>query len=159
MSCWFMGEENSPDSESNAMWNLYARHNGILIGYEENVIRDILKDLSFVFKGGDEVKYVDFLNSSFNSELHCNLRSLFLKDHSYAHEKEYRFIIEKNIDVNFTDVEFPLPKYLIANPSFSDETISKLNKVIKTYDNLTLKKSKLSTKYSRNDILEYLEKT
>ena len=35
MSCWFKGEKNSPDSESFAIWNLYAKHNGILIGYEK----------------------------------------------------------------------------------------------------------------------------
>ena len=74
------------------------------------------------------MNYINFLTNDFDPKLHCNLKSLFLKDESYKHEKEYRFIINEKSSVNFKDIELPLPKDLIANPSFSEETILALNK-------------------------------
>jgi hypothetical protein len=156
VSCWFCGEENGPHSESFAMWNLYAKTNGILIGFEKEEIEKALKNLEISFLG-KKVDYVTFLQSKFNPEIHCKLDSLFLKDNSYKHEQEYRFIIKEKSKTNFKDINLPLPKYLTASPSLSEGTISHLNKIIKNYNNLTLKQSKLSTKHSRKDIVEYLK--
>jgi hypothetical protein len=156
MLCWFRGSNNSPDSESFAMWNLYAKNNGILIGYPLQEIVDSFSKMSLKILN-NELTYINFLTNHFDPKLHCNLQSLFFKDKSYKYENEYRFIINEKSSVNFKDIELPLPKELIANPSFSDGTILALNRTIREYCNLSLKKSKLSTKFSRNEILDYLK--
>mgnify|MGYP006079325805 CR=1 FL=1 len=156
MLCWFRGLNNSTASESFAMWNLYAKNNGILIGYPLQEIIDAFNKMDLKISK-NKLNYTDFLTNDFNPKLHCNLKSLFSKDKSYEHEKEYRFIINEKSSVNFKDIELPLPNELIANPSFSESTILSLNRALSSHNNLSLKKSKLSTKFSRNEILDYLK--
>jgi hypothetical protein len=156
MLCWFRGLNNSPDSESFAMWNLYAKNNGILIGYSLQEIIDTFNKIDLKISK-NKLNYTDFLTSVFDPKLHCNLESLFLKDNSYRHEKEYRLIINEKSRDKFKDIELPLPNELIANPSLSDSTILTLNRALSYYNNLSLKKSKLSTRFSRNEIIDYLK--
>ncbi len=102
MLCWFKGTENSPDSESFAMWDLYAKNNGILIGYPLQDVVDSFKKIDLQVSNKN-LEYVNFLTKDFDPNLHCNLNSLFFKNESYEHEKEYRFIIKEKSNVKFRD--------------------------------------------------------
>jgi hypothetical protein len=153
-SCWFMGSEENERSESFAMWDLYAANNGILIGYDLGVINQALMDSDLDFEKG-RVCYEDFLSIKFDQNLHLDVKSLLLKDLSYDHEKEYRFIIENRRSKLFENVILPLPEEIIANPKLSGRSVASLRKAIDDYG-LKMNQSELSTDISRRELIEYL---
>lgn len=160
-SCWFLYNEKNGREESLAMWEMYAPKNGVLIAFELEKIIEVLKNRNLIFEN-KRVCYIDFLQAEFDKELHMDVKSLFLKDFAYDYEKEYRIILTgdnepyNNVsNVDFIDINMPLPYKVILNPNTALNTINHLNKSVKDYG-IIMKPSQLATKISRKDLLHHL---
>jgi hypothetical protein len=154
-SCWFMVPNNGERPESFAMWDLYAPNCGVLIGYDLNDIELALAKPKIDIISG-KVKYEDFLSKTFEKDLHLNVKSLFFKDISYDHEREYRFIIKNRPSEPFCDVLLPPPEEIVANPKLSASSVGNLNHALSEYG-MTMTNSKLATTVSRKELIEYLD--
>jgi len=101
-NCWVIGNN---DSESVAMWNLYSKPNSLAIKIKfsefkrqliENGLGSHDSKLKIICS---PIKYMDFQKNNKNIlDKNENLAdSVFFKDISFEHEKEYRIIAKENI--------------------------------------------------------------
>lgn len=101
-NCWVIGKNNS---ESVAMWNLYSKPNSLAIKIKFNEFKKLLTEKGVGNYDSDleiicgPVKYIDFQSTNFESiENKNNLSdSVFIKDISFEHEKEYRIIAREKV--------------------------------------------------------------
>ena len=98
-NCWFLGNRNT---ESAAMWNLYSNPDSIAIkinyhDFKNSIIENGIEnndDESEIICG--PVEYFDFQQTTDFMAHSINLKdSVFQKDISFEHEKEYRLIIRE----------------------------------------------------------------
>jgi hypothetical protein len=131
VSCWF-----SENSESLAMWKLYAGNEGALVKVK-------LKELVKLF-GGAKIKlgsdfiseskirrfyhgnvdYLKFADPVGRSEMKTNTRVMgFHKDKAYEHEKEFRFLLKlkSKYRIDYQDMNEPM---FFDLPYASDELFS-----------------------------------
>jgi len=98
-NCWFLGNQNT---ESVAMWNLYSNPDSIAIKINyvdfkktiiENGIENDDEESEIICS---PIKYFDFQKTTDFIAHSTNLNdSVFQKDISFEHEKEYRLIIKE----------------------------------------------------------------
>ena len=103
VSCWYIGVK-----ESLAMWNLYSNKNGVSIRVKAKKLKEIILKNAQEFKDSTEepftifyygkVSYLPLTPFESNSEKWKDFQPYssndqgFIKDESYTHENEYRFI-------------------------------------------------------------------
>ncbi len=101
-NCWVLGGN---DSESVAMWNLYSNPNSLAIKIKFSEFKKLLSEKGVGNYDSDlqimcgPVRYIDFQKSDLNrakvkEEL---LGSVFVKDISFEHEREYRIIAKEMV--------------------------------------------------------------
>ena len=95
-NCWVIGDENI---ESIAMWNLYSDPKSIAIRIKYSDFKSTIKNSGYKSRQSiDEiicspVEYVNFQSSNDLSKIQEKLNdSVFIKDVSFEHEKEFRII-------------------------------------------------------------------
>lgn len=98
-NCWFMANDYS---ESVAMWNLYSNPNSLAIKIKYSDFKNIISEKGLLSYYDDleilcsPIKYVDFINPNIiETEL---IDSVFIKDISFNHEKEFRIILKKEFN-------------------------------------------------------------
>ena len=98
-NCWFMANDYS---ESVAMWNLYSNPNSLAIKIKYSDFKNIISEKGLLSYYEDieiicsPIKYVDFTFPKIEeTEL---LESVFIKDISFNHEKEFRIILKKEFE-------------------------------------------------------------
>jgi hypothetical protein len=96
-SCWFIGSEKS---ESVAMWNIYSKPNDVAIKIKYSDFKENLSKYGFLGSNIEmnivckPIEYIDFQSS--NSLINSNIEdSVFMKDNSFNHEKEFRIVIKE----------------------------------------------------------------
>ena len=96
-SCWFIGSENS---ESVAMWNIYSKPNDVAIKIKYSDFKENLNKHGFLVSNTEmnivckPIEYIDF--QSPKSLISSNMEdSVFMKDNSFNHEKEFRLVIKE----------------------------------------------------------------
>ncbi|ARV13704.1 hypothetical protein [Polaribacter sp. SA4-12] len=96
-SCWFIGSEKS---ESVAMWNIYSKPNDVAIKIKYSDFKENLSKYGFLGSNIEmnivckPIEYIDF--QSPNSLISSNMEdSVFMKDNSFNHEKEFRLVIKE----------------------------------------------------------------
>lgn len=99
-NCWFIGRK---DIESVAMWNLYSDPKSLAIRIKYSDFKsNILKNGYMTYGYPKElicspIKYLNFQDKNDISEYTNNIwDSVFIKDSSFAHEKEFRIIAREN---------------------------------------------------------------
>lgn len=101
-NCWVLGNN---DSESVAMWNLYSSPNSLAIKIRFSEFKKLLAENGVGNYDSDKqiicgpVKYLDFQNSDqkFIKDKEELLDSVFFKDISFEHEREYRIIAREKV--------------------------------------------------------------
>jgi hypothetical protein len=103
--CWYMGEK-----ESVAMWNLYSNADSVAIRFNANQLIDILAKIA---AGNNDpvnqmqygaVEYADLAATpGFGDDCMG-----FVKDNSFSHEQEFRFMAERNADDDTLEYELCL---------------------------------------------------
>lgn len=109
ISCWFMQEH-----ESLAMWELYSKEGGVCIEYEmADLICEMRKQLPELT--ARPVVYERLHEKAYNARIHLKPESLLVKDRSYEHEKEFRFITLDKTETPFK-LRLPLPNRIVVSP-------------------------------------------
>lgn len=133
-NCWVIGNNKS---ESVAMWNLYSNPNSlaIKIKYKDFKEKVLEKGLGQIDKTREiilaPVRYIDFQNMKEVWGLRNSLLdSVFIKDISFEHEKEFRIVVKEKYR------EIPMPNY---KPNISRAHIDKLHNSQYDYSGITLK--------------------
>jgi hypothetical protein len=150
--CWYMGEK-----ESVAMWNLYSNADSVAIRFNANQLIDILaaiaakEDKHFTRMEYGSVEYANLADE----EVNFNTSSVgFLKDDSFRHEQEFRFMAERNANDDTLDYELCLGDLkkidfaIISHPKMEEWKIRNILNVLSCYEltekfqpsELTLKK-------------------
>jgi hypothetical protein len=132
-NCWFISDKNS---ESVAMWNLYSKPNSIAIRIKYDDFKKKLVDNKLAAYREKKVicgpiKYLNFNNNTEIQKLIKNpSESIFLKDKSFQHEKEYRIIVKEDIR------EIPPIEY---KENITSSKLEKLHNQIYNYAGVALK--------------------
>lgn len=164
-NCWVISNSKS---ESVAMWNLYSNPNSLAIKIKYSDFKKKLLEKSLDKHGSTKeiilgpVRYLDFQDFENIDKLKDELKnSVFLKDISFSHEKEFRIILKQKIH--------PIPpKNYKANVSKTH--IDKLHDSIYDKSGISLKLNDFesykfeviyhpkSTEWTKNNIKQILRK-
>jgi hypothetical protein len=141
-SCWFLG-----DTESMAMWETHSNPDSVAIEFNANYLvklmaekaRKFQSDHFPVFSHG-KVNYIQ-LSPVDERQLkdHGEQMAGFLKDKSYRHEEEFRFLVFKRTDHEFFGFGLPVGSLeeldfrIIAHPRMLDWKKQNLEKVLKNF--------------------------
>ena len=111
LSCWLIHHR-----ESVAMWNSYSNSDGIALKIDANKLIASITENSSAMNDAEKMKtmyhggivYKDFFNPKDRKGFKEEIDIIgFQKDESFAHEKEYRFLIKQDIhNYKEDDVEF-----------------------------------------------------
>ncbi len=120
VSCWFLSDNEIV--ESRYMWDIYGRKNiktlnnklGVMFAVKWSELQKSLDKSKISFKFG----FIDYDNN--------NDDFVFTKDSSYAHEKEFRIIIENIGESERIPILIDIPKNIkcILDPNFWEKSIS-----------------------------------
>jgi hypothetical protein len=136
-SCWYMGEK-----ESVAMWNLYSNCDSVAIRFNANELIDILamiarkEDKHFTRIQYGPVEYTDLANTG---DPGANAVG-FLKDDSFSHEQEFRFMAERNAGDDALEFEICLGGLkqigfaIISHPKMEEWKIRNILNVLSCYE-------------------------
>lgn len=99
-NCWVLGNFNS---ESVAMWNLYSQPNSLAIKIKYSDFKENL--IKYGVNYYDEstqiicspITYIDFQNPSHSTIKNIINNSVFIKDKSFEHEKEFRIVAREKV--------------------------------------------------------------
>ncbi|MGB1269627.1 MAG: hypothetical protein ACPG45_07795 [Flavobacteriaceae bacterium] len=161
-NCWFMANDYS---ESVAMWNLYSSPNSVAIKIKYSDFKNIISEKGLLSYYEDievvcsPIKYVDFISPKIKGTKLPD--SIFIKDISFQHEKEFRIILKKEfkkippidyhpsihrkkseknhaglhdktgIELDFIDFE-KFPYELIFHPKSPEWVKNNINKILET---------------------------
>jgi hypothetical protein len=134
--CWYMGEK-----ESVAMWNLYSNADSVAIRFDANQLIGILAEIAkkedkhFTRMQYGSVEYADLAATE-------NLDSCigFLKDDSFSHEQEFRFMAERNADDDTVEYELNIGDLkkidftIISHPKMEEWKIRNILNVLSCYE-------------------------
>lgn len=135
--CWYMGNK-----ESVAMWNLYSNHDSVAIRFDAKQIITLIHDTAtkldehFNMQYGC-MEYADLCNVDDGLENNC---IGFLKDDSFRHEQEFRFMTEKNVDDDSMEYELQLCDLkqldftVLSHPKMEEWKIRNILNVLSCYD-------------------------
>ncbi len=143
--CWYMGGK-----ESVAMWNLYSNPDSVAIRfYADELIKLVNKITLKEAKGFSKLMYglVEYIDLSevekeeIRNKLKQHQCTGFVKDNSFSHEQEFRFIAEKNTDNTHDTLEFEICLgelesinfQVISHPKMEDWKIRNILNVLKCY--------------------------
>ena len=111
-SCWFLG-----DSESMAMWETHSNPDSVALRFNARLLIDL------ILRNAEQLQSDDFTELTYGKVDYVKLFQLnnvelekynhefigFLKDKSYKHEEEFRFIITPSSGLNKEFRGFDLP--------------------------------------------------
>jgi Protein of unknown function (DUF2971) len=159
-SCWFLCER-----ESYAMWNLYSNKDSVALKFKANILKQKMlnkcelnwkSNFELVIHGKVSYAKIAPFDPSDKAYLEINHKYKgFLKDISFSHEKEFRFMtVAKDFDGADTECfELPIGPLsdlefeVICHPYMDEWKVSNLRNVLKRFNLETrIKKSGLSTK-------------
>jgi len=135
--CWYMG-----DKESVAMWNLYSNADSVAIRFNANELIDLLSKISaqenahFSEMQYGNVEYADLAASDKALQPGC---IGFLKDDSFQHEQEFRFMVERNADDDILEYEVcigdlkKIDFVIISHPKMEEWKIRNILNVLSCY--------------------------
>lgn len=136
--CWYMG-----DKESVAMWNLYSNADSVAIRFNANQLIEILTNIAsnddqhFSKMEYGTVEYADL--SAPNKALTRDCIG-FLKDDSFSHEQEFRFMTERNAEDNVLEYEVCIGDLkqidfsIISHPKMEEWKIRNILNVLSCYE-------------------------
>jgi hypothetical protein len=143
-SCWFLG-----DSESMAMWETHSNPDSVALRFHARSLIDLILRNAETFQPGDlieltfgKVDYVKLFQLNDQELEKYNHEFVgFLKDKSYKHEEEFRFIVTQSADVNKEFRGFDLPAgslreldfYIITHPKMESWKHENLQKVLMNF--------------------------
>lgn len=144
ISCWFYGER-----ESMAMWNLYSSKESVVIKVDFDELYKSLQTsfAKFIEDNGNRVMIVgDRMTYLKLNPFDLNLPIIKLdysglkKDQSYAHEKEYRFLIAMEdkwaaeVDIPFFEIpidNFSICKFsIVAHPNMENWKLNNIRNLV-----------------------------
>lgn len=143
-SCWFLG-----DSESMAMWETHSNPDSVALQFNARSLIDLILRNAENFQSDDftELTYgkVDYtklfqLNNQ-EFEKHNHEFVGFLKDKSYKHEEEFRFIVTQSAELKKEFRGFDLPAgslreldfYIFTHPKMESWKHKNLHKVLQSF--------------------------
>lgn len=151
--CWYMGEK-----ESVAMWNLYSNSDSVAIRFNTAALVTIIEDVAR--KGKQQfgrieygvMEYIDLATLPTPIDDHC---IGFVKDLSFRHEQEFRFMAHSNNSHTSTEIELCIGNLqnidftIISHPKMEEWKIRNIIHVLDCYglagkftpSQLTLKKN------------------
>lgn len=161
-SCWFLCE-----SESYAMWNLYSNEDAVVLRLKANYLRDrilmrsqlvLSKEIAFMLHG--KVSYAkvspfDPTDYRFDEIKKTHTCKGFVKDVSFSHEKEFRFIAAAANHLDTVPEQFILPIgplndlefKIICHPYMDDWKVDNLKKILQKFNlNIEVCRSSLPKK-------------
>jgi hypothetical protein len=101
--CWYMGEK-----ESVAMWNLYSNADSVAIRFKATQLIELLSSMAerddqhFAEMQYGTVEYADLATTGKALQPGC---VGFLKDDSFRHEQEFRFMAQRNAEDDVLEYE------------------------------------------------------
>ena len=133
-NCWLLSRDNF---ESAAMWNLYSNPNSVAIKIPYKNFKELLLENGFDNNGFGRriicspVNYKDFQNTNhiFNPDQEEIEDSVFQKDVSFEHEKEFRMILREE------PTDIPPLEY---HENINNEHIAKIHKSTYDYPGISL---------------------
>jgi hypothetical protein len=134
--CWYLGEK-----ESVAMWNLYSNADSVAIRFNANQLIEILAKIAANNNHPlDKVQYgaVEYADLSTTPGIGEDCMG-FLKDDSFSHEKEFRFMAERNADDDALEFELCLGDLkqvdftIISHPKMEEWKIRNILNVLACY--------------------------
>ncbi|MCE3282346.1 MAG: hypothetical protein K0Q66_1083 [Chitinophagaceae bacterium] len=135
--CWYIGEK-----ESVAMWNLYSNADSVAIRFNANSLIDLVtraaraEDLHFTGLEYGQVEYADLPQSDHRSS---EVDIGFVKDVSFSHEQEFRFMARRKVEDNALEFELCLGDLkrfdftIISHPLMVEWKIRNLLNVLSCY--------------------------
>jgi hypothetical protein len=141
-SCWFLGNR-----ESVAMWKLYSSNGGVAVKFNASDLIETVIAAASAYTHSDFEVFL-FGNVEYKNIWPFDPREKFdgvfnalKKDHSYSHEKEFRFIaiVSKNAKGRYQHFTLPLGSLktynfeIITNPFMSDNQKSNLKNLLSKY--------------------------
>jgi hypothetical protein len=136
--CWYMG-----DKESVAMWNLYSNADSVAIRFDANTLIQLISDTvsgenaHFSNMQYGLVDYAD-LSRPGQHELQVDCAG-FLKDSSFSHEQEFRFMARRKANDEALEYELCLGDLkridfrIISHPKMEEWKIRNLLNVLSCY--------------------------
>lgn len=136
--CWYMGGK-----ESVAMWNLYSNSDSVAIRFNARQLVEIIcgitakDDPHFSRMQYGAVEYVDLSALEHVADNNC---MGFLKDNSFSHEQEFRFMAEKTSGEETLEYELCLGNLrevdfsIISHPKMEEWKIRNILNVLSCYD-------------------------
>lgn len=118
LSCWLIHHR-----ESVAMWNSYSDSDGIALKIDASKLINAITQESFVQNDIEKMKtlyhggivYKDFFDPKHRMQFKEEIDIIgFQKDESFAHEKEYRFLIKQDLH-NYKNDEVAFVKLKLEN--------------------------------------------
>ncbi len=154
-SCWFLG-----DNESMAMWETHSNPDSVAINFPASELTQLITRRAKKLKSEqfptlcygkvDYLKMMPFDEGAMRKRAHQIIG--FLKDKSYKHEEEFRFIvIQKGQDQPLRGFDLPigplskLPFEIITHPDMEDWKFENLSAVLKNF--------KMEKKLRKSDIV------
>jgi hypothetical protein len=143
-SCWFLG-----DNESMAMWETHSNPDSVALQFNAGSLIDLILRNAENFQSEDfteltygKVDYIKLFHLSNNEFEKYNHEFVgFLKDKSYKHEEEFRFIVTQLADMKKEFRGFDLPAgslreldfYIITHPKMESWKHENLQKVLRNF--------------------------
>lgn len=136
--CWYMGEK-----ESVAMWNLYSNTDSVAIRFNADHLINLLAEIAakedrhFTRMQYGSVEYADLGTHTPEPDNDC---IGFLKDDSFSHEQEFRFMTERNSGDDTLEYEVCLGDLkkidftVISHPKMEEWKIRNILNVLSCYE-------------------------
>jgi hypothetical protein len=135
--CWYMGNK-----ESVAMWNLYSNRDSVAIRFDARELIDIIHKTAMEDDDNSEMQYgcVEYADLSGIDDLLNKNCIGFLKDDSFMHEQEFRFLTEKIFNDDALEYELHLGDLkkvdftILSHPKMEEWKIRNILHVLSCYD-------------------------
>jgi hypothetical protein len=136
--CWYMGEK-----ESMAMWNLYSNRDSVAIRFKANQLISLISSIAGKDTGEfsrmqfGTVDYTDLSSIKHPADHHC---TGFLKDDSFRHEQEFRFLAEADTGDDIFEFELGIGELknidfaILSHPKMEEWKIRNILNVLSCYD-------------------------
>ena len=135
--CWYMGNK-----ESVAMWNLYSNHDSVAIRFDAKQLIHLIHETASKQEEYFNMQYgcVEYADLSGVEDLLDSSRIGFIKDDSFSHEQEFRFMTNKKADVDILEYELQLCDLkqvdftVLSHPKMEEWKIKNILNVLSCYD-------------------------
>jgi hypothetical protein len=135
--CWYMGNK-----ESVAMWNLYSNHDSVAIRFDAKQLINLIHEAAATQDDQLHMQYgcMEYADLSGVDDRLDSACIGFLKDDSFRHEQEFRFMTEKDADEDTLEYELQICDLkqidftVLSHPKMEEWKIRNILNVLSCHD-------------------------